>query len=139
MVRRIELDASTARRAHSLGEVGEGVAEKLLARAGFTNVRNLNLETSNFPYADFYAERKGERFVVSVKIRNKYEAGTGRLNSRYKLGARCYELARRAEKQLEAKAAWLAISLEDTVLSAYFGRLDELRGSRGIAMTPLGI
>ena len=139
MVRSITLDASTARRARGLGDVGEQLAATLLARAGFANLRNLNHAAANFPYADFYAERSGEQYVVSVKMRNKYETRTGRLNSRYKLGARCYELARRAEEQLNARAAWLAISLEPTVFSAYFGFLEQLRGSRGIAMTPLAL
>ena len=139
MVRGIKLDASTARRARGLGDIGEQLAATLLARAGFTNVRNLNHAAVNFPYGDFCAERSGERYVISVKMRNRYEARTGRLNSRYKLGARCYELALRAEQQLNAKAAWLAIALEPTVFSAYFGRLEQLRGSRGIAMTPLAV
>ena len=69
-------------------------------------------------------------------MRNKYETGTGRLNSRYKLGAKCCELADRAEKALNAQAAWLAIALEAEVLSAYFGLLKQLGGSRGILMTP---
>jgi hypothetical protein len=105
MLRRVLLNAATARRARGLGGAGERLAETLLARAGFTAVPNLNREAMNFPYADFYAERNGERFVISVKMRNKFEARTGRLNSRYKLGRRCYKLAQRAEKRLDARAA----------------------------------
>lgn len=136
MPRRSELDASTAGRCQRLGEIGELLAEKLLIAAGFVNVRNLNRDAANYPFADFYAERGCNRYAVSVKMRNKYETGTGRLNSRYKLGAKCYELAARAEEALNAQAAWLAIALDAEVLSAYFGLLKELAGSRGISMTP---
>lgn len=90
---------------------------------------------TNFPFADVYAERGGHRYAISVKIRNKFET-TGRLNSRYKLGADCYRLAKLAETKLHAEAAGLAIALEPDRFSAYFGLLVQLGGNRGIAMTP---
>jgi hypothetical protein len=71
-------------------------------------------------------------------MRNKYETGGG-LNSRYKLGAKCYDLAKRAERALNAQAAWLAIALESEVFCAYCGLLSQLGGSRGIGMTPAAI
>ena len=135
MPRRSELDASTADRAHRLGEVGESLAEKVLLESGFANVRNLNRDVPNYPYADFYAERGKDRYAISVKMRNKYETG-GRLNSRYKLGSKCYDLAKRAERALNVQAAWLAIALESEVFCAYFGLLSQLGGSRGIGMAP---
>jgi hypothetical protein len=135
MKRHSLLDASTARRSRALGDAGERLARDLLQAAGFTQIRNLNAATANYPYADLYAERHSKRYVISVKIRNKCEARTGHLNSRYKLGSKCYELAKRAEALERAEAAWLAISLEPRVLSAYFGSLEQLAGSRGIAMT----
>jgi len=90
----------------------------------------------NFPFADFYAERKNEKYVISVKIRNKYEANTGKLNARYNLGHRnCYELAAKAEIALSAQAAFLAISLTQDSYSAYFALLVTLNKSLGIPMT----
>ena len=139
MRRHSKLDGSTAARTGRLGETGEQLAGKVLDRGGFVNIRNLNREKMNFPFADIYAERNGRRYVISVKIRNKLEARTRRLNSRYKLGAQCYELARRAEEAMQAEAAWLAISLEPTVFNAYFGLLSQLGGSRGISMTALAV
>jgi len=125
----------TARRCHSLGNIGEELAKQVFEKNGFVNVRNLNESRKNYAFADFYAERGGNKYVISVKARNKYEFGTGRLNGRYKLGAKCHEHAREAEKINDASAAWLVISLEEKTFSAYFGLLDSLRGSTGVAMT----
>jgi hypothetical protein len=130
------LNALTARRARSLGELGESLAESILAQAGFTNVENLNRSKMNFPFADFYAERKSEKYVISVKIRNKYEANTGKLNARYNLGHNnCYELAAKAEIERSAQAAFLAISLMPNSYSAYFAPLVVLNKNLGIPMT----
>ncbi|HSY75086.1 MAG TPA: hypothetical protein VK810_06430 [Dongiaceae bacterium] len=129
------LNTLTARRARSLGELGESLAESILARSGFTNVKNLNHSKMNFPFADFYAERKGEKYIISVKIRNKYEANTGKLNARYNLGRKCYELAAKAEFELSAQAAFLAISLMPNSYCAYFAPLVVLNKSLGIPMT----
>jgi hypothetical protein len=70
-----------------------------------------------------------------VKARNKYEHGTKKINSRYKLGAKCYEHAKVAEVQFDAKAAWLTNSLDVETYSAYFGLLSSLNGSRGVNMS----
>ena len=130
------LNALTGRRAHSLGEFGESLAKPILVRAGFTNVKNLNHSKMNSPFADFYAERKSEKYVISVKIRNKYKANTGKLNARYNLGhSNCYELAAKAEIALSAQAAFLAISLMPTSYWAYFAPLVVLNKSLGISMT----
>jgi hypothetical protein len=131
------LNELTARRARSLGELGESLAESILVRSGFTNVKNLNHSKMNFPFADFYAERKSEKYIISVKIRNKYEANTGKLNARYNLGRRCYELAAKAEIELLAQAAFLAISLMPNSYYAYFSPLGVLNKSLGIPMTNL--
>ena len=88
----------------------------------------------NFPYADLYAERGDEKYVISVKARNRYERN-GRLNSRYNLGSDCEMKAKKAELQFNAKAAWLAISIFDDIYSIYFGTLESLRTKTGI---PIG-
>jgi hypothetical protein len=134
VIRHSKLGADTARRDKVLGHVGERLASDVLARCGFTSIRNLNREKNNFPFADLYAERNSHRYVISVKIRNKFEV-SGRLNARYKLGANCYELAERADREMNAEAAWLAIALEPHQFSAYFGLLAPLGGNRGIPMT----
>src|SRR5712692_7926766 len=130
------LNQATARRAQTLGSVGETLAERILRSAGFTNIRNLNELRRNFPFGDIYAERDAKRYIISVKIRNRYEAHTGRLNARYKLGKYCYELAARAQAELSAIPAFLAISLLSESYSAYFAPLSVLAGGRGIFMIP---
>lgn len=140
MKRTAKLDSKTAQRWQRFGALGEQLALEILLRNGFTNIRNVNTEKMNFAYADVVAERDGKRYVISVKARNKYErvrdpSRPRRLNSRYKLGARCYELAATAEKELSGHAAWLAIAVERATYSAYFGLLASLNNSRGIAMS----
>ena len=130
---RVKLNQHTALRAKSLGALGELLAIKALVDNGFNNIRNLNDQKRNFPYADLYAERKDEKYVISVKARNRYERN-GRLNSRYKLGSDCAIKAKKAEVQFKAKAAWLAITIFDDIYSIYFGPLDSLSVKSGIPM-----
>ena len=139
MRRNVLLNRETARRVHKLGSFGETLAGRILQMAGFTNIRNLNQIRQNFPFADVYAERGREKYVISVKIRNRYQARTNKLNPRYNLGKHCYELAARAEAELSATPAFLAISLHLDFYSAYFAPLTTLAGSRGIRMTPEGL
>ena len=133
------LNKKTAHRAQKLGSFGEALAARILQSAGFRNLRNLNEARENFPFGDIYAERGEHKYVISVKIRNRYEARTGRLNARYKLGKYCYELAARAQAELSATPAFLAISLASDSYSAYFAPLSVLDGSRGITMTDAGL
>ena len=133
------LSQATALRARKLGSFGEALAGRILQNAGFTNIRNLNQIRQNFPFADIYAERNSQKYVISVKIRNRYQARTDRLNPRYNLGKHCYKLAARAEAELFATPAFLAISLHSDFYSAYFAPLTSLAGSRGIRMTPTGL
>ena|SRR3989442_12755141 len=75
-------------------------------------------------------------------MRNKYEFTrdeSRRLNSRYKLCSKCYEHAEIAEKEFNAKAPWLTISLDSKTYSAYFGVLSSLNGSRGVVMSEKAI
>jgi hypothetical protein len=129
------LDQATAHRAQKLGGLGEALAEQILRNAGFTSIRNLNETRKNFPFGDIYAERDAQKYVISVKIRNRYETRTGRLNARYKLGKGCYELAARAQAEFSAIPAFLAVSLSSDSYSAYFAPLSVLGGSRGVSMT----
>ncbi len=136
------LDSTTARRAKRLGDIGEALAEALLRQHGFVNIRNLNHVRRNFPFADFFAERAGTRYVMSVKIRNKYEfsrADPLRLNRRYKLGSRSPQHAADAAAHFNAVPAWLAIALDTHSYCAYFGLLSDLNGSLGIDMSPTAV
>lgn len=133
-MKQTQFNQHTALRAKSLGALGELLALKALVDNGFNNIRNLNDNKRNFPYADLYAERGDEKYVISVKARNRYERN-GRLNSRYNLGNNSEIKARKAELQFNAKAAWLAISIFDDIYSIYFGTLESLRTKTGI---PIG-
>ncbi len=132
-MRQIRLNQSTASRARSLGALGELLAIKALVDNGFINIKNLNDQKRNYPYADLYAEREGNKYVISVKARNRYE-NNGRLNSRYNLAADCENKAKKAELKFKAEAAWMAISIFDDVYSVYFGTLESLPVKTGIPM-----
>jgi hypothetical protein len=127
-------DHKTALRSISLGTLGELLAIKALVDNGFNNIRNLNDKKTNYPYADLYAERGNEKYVISVKARNKYER-SGRLNSRYNLGKNHHDHAKKAERKFKAIAAWLAIPIDDKTYSVFFGTLKSLNGNLGISMT----
>jgi hypothetical protein len=132
------LDSSTALRAKRLGDVGEALAEALLNLHGFANIRNLNHDRRNFPFADFFAERASTRYVISVKSRNRFEfssPGPPRLNRRYKLGSQSPRHAADAAAHFNAFPAWLAIALDTHSYCAYFGLLSDLNGSLGINMS----
>ena len=136
------LNSTTAQRAKRLGDIGESLAEALLEQHGFINIRNLNSIRMNFPFADFFAERGGTCYVISVKIRNKYEfslTGLQRLNRRYKLGSKSQQNAARAAAHFVAVPAWLAIALDTYSYSAYFGLLSDLNGSLGVNMSPAAV
>ncbi len=123
-------------RSKSLGEVGERLTPKLLQSGGFVAVKNLNEIRVNFPYADFYAERDGRRYVIAVKARNMYEV-SGSLNSRYKLGKKVYEFAQKASKQFDAIPAFLVIQLDNRngTYNGYFGELELLKGNNAVLMS----
>ncbi|BCH27961.1 hypothetical protein [Mesorhizobium sp. L-8-3] len=115
-----------------LGIWGEHKALALLARAGFSTVRDVNAETFNHPFGDIYAERAGERYLIGVKTRNKYQVN-GSLNPTYnvrKKGADVLAIARPYKAQL----AWVTVQVipERQVFWSYFGTiaLIEDRGER---------
>jgi hypothetical protein len=128
------MDGKIALRRKSLGTLGELFAIKALVDNNFSNIRNLNDYKRNYPFADIYAERGDEKYIISVKARNRYER-SGKLNSRYKLGKDCYIHAKNAEKEFKAKPAWMAISIFDDIYSVYFGTLELLSGNTGILMS----
>ena len=134
----VKRDKSTSSRSKNLGDIGETLTEFLLMKSDFNNIQNLNLIKNNFPFADYFAEKDNICYVISVKMRNKYQFttnGAKKLNSRYNLGSKCYEHANNAEKQYNAKAAFLSISLDFNTYCAYFGLLSDLNGSLGINMS----
>ena len=120
-----------ASRKKSLGELGELFALKALVDQKFDRIRNLNDDTRNEAFADISCEKDGEKYVISVKARNKYQKN-GKLNTRYNLGARVIEKALYAEKKNDASAYWIAIQFDKTSYSIYFGSLQELNGRRAI-------
>ncbi len=127
------LNHHTALRSKSLGALGELLAIKALVDNGFNGIRNLNDGKRNHPFADLYAERNNEKFVISVKTRNRYQSN-GKLNSRYNLGNNSENKAKGAEATFNAKAAWMAISIFDDVFSIYFGEFAALKLNTGIPM-----
>lgn len=120
-----------ASRKKSLGELGELFALKSLVDNKFDRIRNLNDDSINETFADISCEKDGQRYVISVKARNKFQKN-GKLNSRYNLGKDVYEKAQASEKKYNAKAYWLAIQFGHKTFSIYFRKLDELNGSKAI-------
>ena len=110
-----KLDKHVSKRFKKLGDLGESLAEQLLKENGFTNVKNLNIEENkNVKTFDIYAERKKQKYVISVKARNKYENSKAgpRLNSRYKLCDDPNEFENEARKKYNSNSAWVTIAVE---------------------------
>lgn len=123
-----------ALRKKSLGELGELFAVKALVDARYDRVRNLNDDKMNFPFADLYGEFNGEKQVISIKARNKYQTN-GKINSSYNLGNNCYAKAQKAEEAYGAKAYWMAIQFDKTTYSIYFGALSDLADRNSIPLS----
>jgi Holliday junction resolvase len=127
-------------RTMALGGWGEEKASKLLKRAGFRSVRNLNSEIPNHLFADIYAERGDERFIIGVKTRNRLTAA-GKLNPSYNVRKKGKDLSGIAARY-KAIPAWIAIQVEaeKQKCSAFFGTMAQIavQGERySIPMTPL--
>ena len=120
-----------AARKKSLGELGELFALKALVDKKFDRIRNLNDNTMNETFADIECEKDGQKYIISVKARNKYQKD-GKLNTRYNLGKDVYEKSLSAEKKYNASAYWMAIQFDHKSFSIYFGSLKELNGSKAI-------
>lgn len=120
-----------------LGDIGEKLALDLLVKAGFEDVCNLNKHRMNFPFADIFAIKNGIGYLFSVKTRNKLERN-GKLNSRYTLGRNVYKHISELKHENDYKnivPGWIAVSIEDTTVDAYWGTIEQLNGSRGINMS----
>lgn len=120
-----------AQRKKSLGELGELFAVKVLVDEQYDKIRNLNDDKMNFPFADLYGEVNGEKQVISIKARNKYQANK-KLNSSYNLGENCYDKAKKAEEKYSATAYWMAIQFDTKTYSIYFGALSDLENRKSI-------
>jgi len=120
-----------AARKKSLGELGELFALKALVDRKFDRIRNLNDNLINQTFADIECEKDGQRYIISVKARNKYQKN-GKLNNRYNLGKDVYEKSILIEKEFKATAYWIAIQFDRRTFSIYFGSLKELNGSKAI-------
>ena len=120
-----------AARKKSLGELGELFALKALVDKKFDRIRNLNDNLMNETFADIECEKDGQKYIISVKARNKYQKD-GKLNTIYNLGQNVYEKSLSAEKKYNASAYWMAIQFDHKSFSIYFGSLKELNGSKAI-------
>ncbi len=100
-----------ASRKKSLGELGELFALKALVDNKFDKIRNLNDDRMNEAFADISCEKDGQKFVISVKARNKFQKNH-KLNTRYNLGKDVYEKALASERKHNAEACWLAIQFD---------------------------
>jgi hypothetical protein len=126
-------------RKRALGDWGEKKAVDLLKRAGFRNVRDMNVEMSNHPFGDICAERDGNRYLTGVKTRNKYQV-SGLINPTYNVRKRGVDVGAIAQRH-NAILAWVAIPVipEEQSFSAYFGTIGQIedRGERfSIPMRP---
>ena len=125
-------------RKKSIGDIGENIAIEVLTENGYSNVINVNANKMNETFGDVLCEKDGERFIVSVKARNKYQID-GKLNGSYKISQNPKSTLKKslyAEDKYNAIAAWMAIQIdfEDNTASVYFGKLSELEGKAGISM-----
>ena len=125
------LNKKEAARKKSLGELGELFAIKALVDQGFDKIRNLNDKSMNEPFADLVCEKNGQKYVISVKARNKYQKN-GTLNTRYNLGNNAHEKAVSSEKKHSATAHWMAVQFDINTFSVYFGPLEVLEGAKAI-------
>jgi len=122
-----------AARKKSLGELGELFGIKALVDDEFDCIRNLNDDKMNYPYADLYAEKSGQRYVISVKSRNKFQKN-GKQNTQYNLGNNVHLKAADAEKDKNAIAYWMAIEFDKLTYSVYFGPLSDLEDKKAISI-----
>ena len=124
-------------RRKELGNLGEKWTVRLLQRARFRDIQDLNERRYNHPGADFLADRDGIRYFITVKARNKYRQGTRSLNGGYNIHP---NKVLKFAQQYDAEPAWLTIQVdtESRCFSAYFGTIASLRNPSGVGvpMTP---
>ncbi|MCG8271603.1 hypothetical protein MIC97_08820 [Aquamicrobium sp. NLF2-7] len=114
-------------RTRRLGLWGERKAFALLQRAGFLHIRDMNEEIFNFPFADIYAERDREKFLIGVKTRNMYQV-SGPLNPSFNVRKKGFDVDAIAAKY-EATLAWVAVQVipELGTYWAHFGTVDKIQ------------
>ncbi|PBB81225.1 hypothetical protein CK218_12720 [Mesorhizobium sp. WSM3879] len=145
-------------RTSELGSLGERLAAECLARAGFSEVVNLNCVRRHYPFADLIGVRNNVRFLIGVKTRNEMRRGRLKMNEAYNLvlvsnpknqalklqGRTVEEITRMALEEVHqlaraerAKPAWITVPINATTatFSAYFGLLDDLGCRRSVPMT----
>ena len=120
-------------RTRQLGDLGEQWTMALLRDAGFSSIQDLNAVRYNHPGGDFLAERKGKRYFITVKARNKFVQRTRRLT-----GATIYFQKRFAvppsSTVLSPHGLRFQLETEKQCYSAYFGTLDSLRNPNAVAV-----
>lgn len=128
---KITKNQKEAKRKKALGELGELLGIKTLVDNGFTNIKNLNDEKRNFPFADLYAEKEGKKYVISIKARNQIQKN-GKENLFYNLGKNVYVNSKEVMNKYYAEAYWMAIPFNENTYSVYFGSLNELNDKHSI-------
>ena len=128
------------KRTKTLGELGELIAIKALVDNDFQKIKNLNDNQQNQKFADLYAEKNNKKFIISVKTRNKYQKQKNKtaplkINPSYNLlHDKGYEKMRQAAKQFDAEPCWIAIILDKSSYSLFFGYVSELKGKKSISI-----
>lgn len=145
------MDMTTFLRIERITKMGR-IGEEL---AGFTGIKNLNRGV-NFPYADIFASRSGERFLIGVKSRNEFQAN-GKINPCYnavllredkkkilealgrteaEITAALWDEVDRIAARWDATPAWVTVAMrpERGTYSAYFGLASVIRHRRSIPM-----
>ncbi len=117
-------------RTKALGDWGERTAATVLKRAGFSRIHDLNAHRFNHPFGDILAERKGRRFLIGVRTRNKLSAG-GVLNAAYNICRKGAELAALAALY-RAEPAWVTaqVDVEAQRYSCFFGTMAEITAAK---------
>ncbi len=95
-------------------------ALKSLVDKKFDRIRNLKDDSMNETFANIYCEKNDEKYINSVKTRNKFQKN-GKLKISYNLGKNVYEKALADEKKYKAKACCLSIQIDQNSIFIYFG------------------
>jgi hypothetical protein len=126
--------------ARMLGRTGELLAPRLLARIGMTDVRDLNKDHTNHPWADFAGRLNDDWALVAVRTRLNWRkpqrAGlaltsygfNGAGARKASMAADMFRLANGLERDRRIRLIWLAIAVDlDNTYEAYWGDVSEMR------------
>jgi hypothetical protein len=142
-----------------LGRLGEDLVGERLRDYRFTDIENLNLRRTNYPFGDLLASKDGVRYFIGVKARNEMRQGNVGLNEAYNLILISDRWNAQLKKQgkttdqitsmslaevvelasgLDATPAWATVSIRPRAgtYSAYFGLVAPLGNRRSVPMTP---